>query len=657
MRSATAKRQGCRLSADVGPQPAMVAAKLKRKGLIVLPLAAVAWIVVAVVLSSGSLSGAHTVALPSGASPPCLPATLHHSAALAGTTVDVSPAPETDTANPDTQISFLGTPVTAIQDVSVEGSRTGYHYGHLYGYFQGDGASFQPEEPFDTGERVTVRALVGPPGGEHRTSFSFRVASPYPTAGIRGFPNPPAPPSSYQSFVSAPEVHPPILDVTTPDRDPASGDLMMTVGPGPGQFGPLIYTPQGRLVWFQNLNKGLTALNLSMQSYEGQHDLTWWQGKVLSTGFGQGEDIVMDANYQTVATVRAGNGYEADLHDFQIAPNDVAYITAYNLIRCDLSLLGGARNGVIVDTAVQAVDIKTGLVRWEWHSLDHVGVSESHTPVPADTTPWDWFHLNSVDPEPDGRVLVSGRSTWAAYQLEGPSGNILWRLGGTRSSFTMGPGAETAWQHDARMQPDGTVTFFDNGSNPRVHYQSRALRVAIDTRRHTASVVRVYPHPGAPQLADSQGNAQILSGENVVVGWGADPSVSEFAKGGALLLDAHMPPGMSSYRAFRFPWSGHPLWSPAVSASVLTAEDSTAVFASWNGATDVASWRVLAGSTPSSLTAQATIPDSGFESTVSYPNDYPKNKVEYVAVQALGAGGQVLGTSATVEASKPVRKP
>jgi Arylsulfotransferase (ASST) len=621
---------------------------MKRYSLVVLLIAVIAWVVVAVVLSTGSLSGAQTVVLPSGVSPACLPATLNHSAVLAGTTVDVSPAPETDTANPHTQISFLGAPVTDIQDVSVEGSSTGYHYGHVYGYFQGDGGSFVADKPFATGERVVVRALVGPAGGEHRTSFSFRIATPYPTGAIAGFPNPPAPPSAYQSFVSAPALHPPILDVTAPDRDPKAGDVMMTVGPGPGQFGPLIYSPQGGLVWFDHLPNSLNALNLSVQPYEGQDDLTWWQGKVLAIGFGQGEDIVMDRNYQTVATIHAGNGYDADLHDFQITPGNVAYITAYNVMRCDLSPVRGARNGVIIDTAVQAVDMKTGLVRWEWHSLDHVGVSESHAPVPTTATPWDWFHLNSIDPEPDGKLLISGRSTWAAYQLEGPSGNILWRLGGTKSSFTMGPGAATAWQHDARMQPDGSVTLFDDGSNPRIHYQSRGVRVAIDSTHHTARLVRAYPHPGSPLLADSQGNAQILPGENLVIGWGSVPSVSELAKGGGLLFDAHMPPGMSSYRVFRFPWAGHPLWLPAASARVLNIGDSTAVFASWNGATDVASWRVLAGSDPASLTAQATMPDSGFESSVTFPNAY-----SYVAVQALDAGGRLLGTSATVKVTKP----
>ncbi len=624
---------------------------MKRSGYIVLSIAAVAWVVVAILLSGGSLSGAHSVIGPSGVSPACLPATIEHSSALAGTTVDVSPAPETDTANPATQISFLGTPVTSIQDVSVEGARTGYHYGHVYGYFQGDGGSFVPDQPFDAGERVVVRALLGPPGAERRVSFAFRIATPYPTSGIPSFPHPAAPAADYQTFVSAPNLHPPILSVTTPDSDPAAGDVMMTAGPGPGQFGPLIYTPQGRLVWFESLPEGVNALNLSVQEYEGQRDLTWWKGKVLALGFGQGEDIITDPNYQTVATVRAGNGYEADLHDFQIASGHVAFITVYNVMRCDLSPVGGARNGVIIDAAVQEVDMKTGLVRFEWHALDHVNVSESHAPVPKTAMPWDWFHLNSIDPEPNGNLLISGRSTWAAYQLQAGSGDILWRLGGTNSSFKMGPGTETAWQHDARMMPDGTVTFFDDGSNPRVHYQSRGVRVAIDSVRHTATLVRDYTHP-SPLQADSQGNMQTLADQSVVIGWGAVPEVSQFSQNGELLFDAHMPAEMSSYRVFRFPWVGHPLTAPAISAKIRTTGDSTAVYASWNGDTEVASWQVLAGESPTAVKAQGSMPASGFESSTILPQAYA-----YVSVQALGSAGQLLGTSNVVYVPKPPPTP
>jgi len=183
--------------------------------------------------------------------------------------------------------------------------------------------------------------------------------------------------------------------------------------------------------------------------------------------------------------------------------------------------------------------------------------------------------------------------------------------------------------------------------------------VAIDLAGHRAALARVYTHPNA-LMADSQGNSQTLADESVVIGWGAVPEISEFAKNGQLLFDAHLPPGMSSYRAFRFPWHGHPLTPPAVSARILSTGDSTAVFASWNGATDVASWRVLAGSDPDSLKPRANMPSSGFESSITLPDNYgsqpgksePGNN-GYVAVQALGSAGELLGTSATVQVVPP----
>ena len=134
-----------------------------------------------------------------------------------------------------------------------------------------------------------------------------------------------------------------MLSVSVPDRDPAAGDILTTNGPGPGQYGPLIYTPQGQLVWFDKLPGGETAEDLNEQTYEGQRDLTWWRGRVLSLGFGQGEDVVTNAQYQTVARVAGGNGLKADLHDFQLAPHDVAFITAFNPIRCDLTAVKGSR--------------------------------------------------------------------------------------------------------------------------------------------------------------------------------------------------------------------------------------------------------------------------------------------------------------------------
>jgi Arylsulfotransferase (ASST) len=620
---------------------------MRRNVLIILGVAALAWAVLAIAFGSPSLRLSGSSAS-SGLSPACLPATLEHSATLPGTHVEVSPAPETDTASPEAQISFLGVPAADLSEVSVVGERSGRHTGRLRGYSQGDGASFVANEPFAAGEQVEVSVVIGADpsaassSGVKRVAFRFRVDTPYSTADTPEFPNPPAAPADLQSFYTLPGAQAPVMTVAVPDHDPAAGDVLTTNGPGPGQYGPLIYAPNGRLVWFDRLPGGETAEDLNEQTYEGQRDLTWWRGRVLSLGFGQGEDIVMNSRYQTVARDAGGNGLKADLHDFQIAPHDIAYNTAFNPIRCDLAPVKGARDGTITDTAVQEIDLKTGLVRWEWHSLDHVGASESEVETPAGTSPWDYFHLNSIDPEPDGDIFISARSTWAGYQLEGGSGRILWRLGGSRSSFKMAPGTRTAWQHDGRVLPNGEVTFFDDGSNPPIHSQSRAVRIALDFRTHEAHLASVYTHHDPPLLAASQGNVQTLADGDTLVGYGGVPAISEYAKDGSLLFDAHQPFDMSFYRAFRFPWSARPLAPPALLASLNNTSEETIVHASWNGATEVAAWRVLAGPHPAALAPQTTIQADGFESSTILPKVYA-----YTAVQALDSHGHVLGTSKT----------
>lgn len=609
---------------------------------IVPPVVLLAWVIAAIATGSLSLglSGPSKGTASATTSPSCLPATLEHSARLADTGVDVSPAPETDTANPDTQISFLGTRSADIQEVSATGSKSGEHSGRLSAYAQGDGASFIPGKPFAAGEQVTVHAKLGTAAGSRQLAYRFRVDTPYSTATTSEFPNAQAAPADYQSFATLPGLQVPVLTVTSPDRDPAAGDILTTNGPGPGQYGPLIYTPQGRLVWFQKLPRGETAENLNEQTYDSQRVLTWWRGKVLSLGFGQGEDIVMSSHYQTLARIPGGNGLKADLHDFRIAPHDIAYITAFNPIRCDLRTVQGASDGTITDTAVQEIDMKTGLVRWEWHSLDHVGAAESEVEAPSGASPWDYFHINSIDLESGGNLFISARSTWAGYQLEGGTGRVLWRLGGNKSSFKMGPGTKTAWQHDGRILPNGEITFFDDGSNPPIHSQSRALRIVLDLKTHEARLVSSLTHRDPPLLAASQGNAQTFPDGNTLVGYGGVPAISEYSPSGTLLFDAHQPYDMSFYRAFRYPWSGQPLTPPAVLADLNNTAEETIVHVSWNGATDVSAWRVLAGKSSASLAARATIPTTGFESSTTLPVSY-----SYVAVQALDSTGHVLGTS------------
>ena len=70
----------------------------------------------------------------------------------------------------------------------------------------------------------------------------------------------------------------------------------------------------------------------------------------------------------------------------------------------------------------------------------------------------------------------------------------------------------------------------------------------------------------------------------------------------------------------------------------------TVVYASWNGATEVASWRVLAGDSPTALKPVATAGKAGFETELAV------GKQRFVAVQALDRTGHGLATSPTVQA-------
>ena len=558
----------------------------------------------------------------------------------------ISPLAGTPDASPHTQISFLGVEANEIRDVAVVGSRSGAHRGRLAPYASAHGASFVLTHELEEGEQVKVSALVGPAHRARRVTDAFTVARladyPFPPPRLA----PATKPGTVQSFQSQPQLHPPTVSVTLRSQSESPGDVFTAPVAGYGQWGPMIFERDGALVWFKALAPGEAAMDLQVQRYEGQPVLVWWQGRIVSQlGVGFGVDEIYDASYRPVATVGAGNGYEADLHEIQLTPSGAAFITAYSLVRANLTSVGGSADGTLQDAIVQEVDVKTGLVMWEWHAYGHVALTDSYNEQPTSAaTPWDFFHANSIslDPSGDENLLISSRNTWAGYEIDKHTGQILWRLGGKRTSFRMGPGTGTAWQHDIRWQPDGTISIFDDGDFPKVHSQSRAIRERIDWRTRTVSLVSRYVRSPA-LLTGSQGNDQTLAagagGGDSFVGWGEQPYFTEFGPDGQALFEAHLPFEDQSYRAYTYPWTGTPTSPPALAISPASGEAAT-VYASWNGATGVSSWRVLAGPSPAQLSPIANAPRSGFETAIgvsSAAGDF--------AVQALGAGGQVLGTS------------
>ena len=452
-----------------------------------------------------------------------------------------------------------------------------------------------------------------------------------------------APAKGVWAFRSRPDLSPPAVDVVGQAHDTAPGYIFVAPEEGgAAQGGSMIVDDRGQVVWFRPLPGSYgRAMDFKVQTYRGRPVLTW--------GETPGEYVIFDHSYREIARLRAGNGYGGNHHEFLISPQDTALITIYAPVRWDISAVGGPKNGVAKEGIVQELDIQSGEVLFEWHSLEHVGLEETYVKPWDDQYPGiDYFHINSIDVDHDNNLLISARETSTVYKIDRKTGEVIWRLGGKKSDFEMGPGTRFAYQHDARRQPDGTISIFDNGTTvfhngiPRAVEESRAIVLELDKKKMTAALVHEYTHPDK-QYADAAGNVQMLPNGNVFIGWGRAMTISEFSRDGELLFDARLPPQNKSYRAFRFPWSGHPGDQPAAVAE-RASEDEVKVHASWNGATEIATWEVLTGPSPDQLETAGSVPRDGFETAMMVQTSDP-----YVAVRAKHSSGRVLGASKPIE--------
>lgn len=451
-------------------------------------------------------------------------------------------------------------------------------------------------------------------------------------------------------FISRSDLRPPTVTFTREAAwtapSPSDGDHYF-VSPklydadGVGRAGLMILDEMGRLVWFEPGSDALTYSDLQVQSYQGEPVLTWWRGTANKV-HGEGVGDVADSHYRIIAPVRAGNGLHVDSHELTLTPQGTALITAYRHARVDLRSFGGPQDGVVLACQAQEIDVATGKMLFFWDSLDHVALTESYASFPASTAddPFDYFHINSISPTIDGNLLISARNTWALYKVNRATGEVMWRLNGKKSDFAMGAGTPFYWQHHSRQLSTDVITLFDDAADPPKEARSRGLILNVNEVTKSCSLTRAFTHPSNP-LAANQGSMQVLADGRVLVGWGSQPYFSEFHANGELICDARFPTDIQSYRAFRAPWVGVPLGGPDVAARTFLAANT--VYASWNGDTRTSTWRVLAGSTPTSLREVARAPRTGFETAISVQSSGP-----YFAVVAYDGASNRLGQSKTI---------
>ena len=447
-----------------------------------------------------------------------------------------------------------------------------------------------------------------------------------------------------------------------------SGNVFVTLnGASIAHPGPSVLDARGGLIW--TTDEYGTVLNMRLQWYKGEKYITFWAGQ-KDGSMGQGSYYMLDSSYKVFKKLDAvGENYHGDLHEFKITDEDTALLTVYTAKQVDLTDLGHWRgkNGWIVESMFQEIDIETGKLIFEWAASDHFPPTESYMTNPlggySESAPFDSFHINSVDKEPSsGNYMISSRHTHTISLIDGKSGEVLWQLGGAHNDFkdlSEGLATDFSWQHDARWiglpsDPNGekgiyTISFFANGMAGVLHVDathSNARIVRLDTNAMTAELLQSfsnYQHT----LASSQGSVEILpENGNVIVGWGASAAWSEFSPDGTLLCEAHLSAAQSfawervkSYRVFKTSeWVGKPSWKPSARIS------NGKIFVSWNGATEISNWELQGqNSEGGEWTAVDELEKSAFEDSFAIPSRSEGWSV-FRAV-ALDKDRKVLGSS------------
>lgn len=508
--------------------------------------------------------------------------------------------------------------------------------------------------------------------------------------------------------------------------DPVHGAA--TKGIGGDQLGPQIREQDGTLVWYggegddfgEQLSGDAAPVRARVQDFHvcdykgmtGEH-LCWSE----VTHPGRRHKTIIDQEYNLVEKLVIGKHFGGtsdeygDLHEFNTVDNGTNFLQPLVPNRkWDLSVLGSAKKGCVIDGCIQDINIQIKTPVFEWCLLDHLLLWET-TIFPTNapnitgnvTSPkigsgkgfrrswshlpdicYDAYHPNAIDKNFEGDYLLSVRHNNQILKIAGNDntqglkpGVVMWRLGGEGGNITFEDGfTPFGRQHDVRYldttAEETVFSLFDNaweGALQPTNDFASGLIISVNNVTKSARLLKRYPHPTGG-LAPSQGAMQTLPNGNVFVGWGSLSHFSEFTNEGELLLHASYTnrtdhediekaknEGSSmyytySYRLTKSPWVGKPFWQPKLKTYTRDCTSDTQLMAwvSWNGATDVRTWRFFIANHPDGPWVRAgNRPRTGYETEANLSEEsllglalqrvtFPR----YVSVQALDDHGDVL---------------
>lgn len=455
----------------------------------------------------------------------------------------------------------------------------------------------------------------------------------------------------------------PVFQINTPAANSVSNNSHVFISPrgtAVGQISPMIFNSTDLSLVWSGSQYG-TTFGVRVQEFNGSDYVTFWRGTVKSSGYGTGSCLMLNSSYDVAYNLTTSNlTVGSDIHECQLTDRGTALLSAYEPTSWDLSAYD-IENGWIADSIFQEVDIATGDLIFSWRASDHYALNESYADPgstgDSESNPYDFFHINSIERDDSGNYLVSARHMHSVTYINGTTGDIIWILGGKQNQFTdnsNGDATNFAWQHDARWQNDDltALTLFDNGAADWVNTENatRGLWLNLNYDNMSVSLGHSYLSPKGI-LSISQGSVQPLSNTNVFMGYGSNAAFTEYARNGSVLWDVQFGiignTSVQSYRAYKQDWTAFPTYNPDIT-STGNGTDNTTVYFSWNGATEITSWAILASDSSAQL-FNATdlwknVTRAGFETSVAVQSSH-----RYVRAAALNADGQVLGATGVVD--------
>lgn len=525
--------------------------------------------------------------------------------------------------------------------ISVYGSTSGYHSGHTRIASDQRTISHSLVHGFHDNELVTVTLTPtlppSTPNPPQPFQFQFMVNQPTPNSS----PNPWSPvtwtlPDPNNSIPNPPP--PPTLPHTPAPRITANGVSI------PSDFPQAVVTtslnPSPDYLFLSN--PGLSSTPYSM-ILDNQGNPVWYDRQagwglkiqpdqsITRNGF-----TATDQNFTPTRTYKTQNGFETDNHALKVLPNGHYLILgARTQPGVDMTryLTNGNPNTGVLCTTLQEFTPENELIL-QLRPWDLFDIRDVDPAIQSPTNATIGFpHMNAIDVDADNHLILSSRNLSEITKINRDTGEIIWRLGGARSTFTFvnDPLNGFRSQHAVSALGNNHYLLFDNG-NGHIPPVSRAVEYFLDTNNLTATLVWQYrntPDYHTPYM----GNAQRLPNGNTLVNFvSADhPKVIEVNPAGQKTFEMFLLPGSELYQAHRFPWTGTTTTPYLITES--SPENVTLIFNQF-GDPSIHHYRVYGDITPNPTTLLATTTN-----TLLQLNQLPNNSHYYFQVTAVSTNG------------------